>query len=170
VKSLIELHDGRVTAASDGVGRGSTFTVRLPLAVGAPPAVGATSEASNEETRRILIIEDNLDAREMLRTVLEMDGHEVELADNGLGGVQIGLATRPDVVLVDIGLPGIDGYEVARRLRRHLGDDVRLVALTGYGQPEDRRKSRQAGFNMHLTKPIDPEVLTTALGSSSHTA
>jgi len=130
VKRLIERHDGTVTAASDGVGRGSTFTVRLPLA-GAPLAVGATPEVSNEETRRVLIIEDNLDAREMLRTVLEMDGHEVELADNGLGGVQIGLATRPDVVLVDIGLPGIDGYEVARRLRRHLGDDVRLIALTG---------------------------------------
>jgi CheY-like chemotaxis protein len=106
----------------------------------------------------------------MLRTVLEMDGYQVELADNGLGGVQIGLATRPDVALVDIGLPGLDGYEVAQRLRRHLGEDVRLIALTGYGQPEDQRKSRQAGFNAHLTKPVDPEVLTAALGPRPHAA
>jgi signal transduction histidine kinase/CheY-like chemotaxis protein len=167
VKSLVELHGGTVTATSDGLGHGSEFSVRLPLALARPAETGpGPAPAPLASPRHVLIVEDNADAREMLRTVLEMDGHQVEVADDGLAGVQLGIATQPEAALVDIGLPGIDGYEVARRLRQHLGDAVLLIALTGYGQPEDRRRSRQAGFDAHFTKPIDLAGLSATLARS----
>jgi CheY-like chemotaxis protein len=112
---------------------------------------------------RILIIEDHSDGREALRRLLRLWGHEVEAAEDGLRGVEKALEWRPDAAVVDIGLPLLDGYEVARRLRRELDDHIYLVALTGYGQPEDRARALQAGFDVHLVKPVDPEQLKELL-------
>ena len=156
VRRLVELHQGTVEAASDGPGRGATFTVRLPRAV--PPAeVPAAGAPVAAHRLRILLVEDNADAREMLSAVLRLQGHEVHVAIDGPEGVSAALALQPDAALVDIGLPGFDGYEVARRIRAgRAGRATRLVALTGYGQPEDRRRTRDAGFDDHLVKPVDP--------------
>jgi two-component system, sensor histidine kinase len=152
------MHGGTLEAASDGRGRGSEFTMRVP-AVEVETAPEAASLAPVAGTRKILVIEDNADAREMLRVALELDGHRVEVAEDGPRGVEAALRGRPDVALVDIGLPGLDGYEVARRIRESLGREVRLVALTGYGQAQDRRRTHDAGFDVHLVKPVDPRVL-----------
>jgi two-component system, sensor histidine kinase len=168
VRSLTELHGGSVAVVSEGPGRGSEFTVRLPLGKADPPP-GATAPSA-PRSRHVLVIEDNTDAREMLRIALELDGHRVETAADGVGGVETALRTTPDLVLVDIGLPGLDGYAVARRLRAALGDRVTLVALTGYGQSEDRRRTSEAGFDAHLVKPVDPDVLTRALATGFRTA
>jgi len=111
----------------------------------------------------ILVIEDNADGREMLRVMLEVDGHRVRVAEEGRSGVKLARAARPDVALIDIGLPGLDGYEVGRRLRAELGRSIRLVAVTGYGQADDRKKSSDAGFDAHLVKPVTPEALRDAL-------
>jgi two-component system, sensor histidine kinase len=166
VRRLIELQGGTVTAASDGAGQGSTFTVRLP-AIDAPPASveapRSTAGTIAAMPLRILIVEDHDDAREMLRTALALRGHEVVEAKDGPGGVEMAERTRPDVALIDVGLPGFDGYEVARRVRRLGGPTMRLVALTGYGRPEDRARARQAGFDAHLVKPVDPQQLPGAL-------
>jgi two-component system CheB/CheR fusion protein len=114
--------------------------------------------------RRVLIVEDNADAREMLGQLLAMDGHRVEEAQDGRQAIELALRWRPDVVLVDIGLPGMSGYDLARALRASpVGGEVRLVALTGYGQPADRAQAREAGFDAHLVKPVDPEQLTRVL-------
>jgi two-component system CheB/CheR fusion protein len=114
--------------------------------------------------RRILLIEDNEDAREALRALLELDGHEVEAAAEGQQGLEIAGTKAVEVALIDIGLPGLDGYEVARRMRALARPPI-LIALTGYGQPEDRRRAEEAGFDAHLVKPIDPTALTKALAS-----
>jgi two-component system, sensor histidine kinase len=116
--------------------------------------------------RRILIVEDNSDVRESLRLVLEMAGHKVLEADSGLSGVACAIANRPDIALIDIGLPGIDGYEVARRIRSASeAQGIVLIALTGYGQPEDRLRAEDAGFDAHLVKPVDFEQLDELLTS-----
>ena len=112
--------------------------------------------------RRILLIEDNADAREAMCALLELDGHDVQAAPDGPQGLELARTKRPEIVLIDIGLPGMDGFEVARRMRA-LGQPVVLVALTGYGQPEDRRRTQDAGFDAHLVKPVDPADLTHAL-------
>ena len=163
VKSLVELHGGTVVARSAGRGTGSEFEVRLP-AVAAPntealPAPGTAPARS----RRVLIIEDNVDTRETLRRVLELDGHEVQEAADGAEGVAIALASRPEAIIVDIGLPRLDGYQVARRIRATLGAVPLLIAVTGYGQTEDRRLSQDAGFDVHLVKPVAPDQLAAAL-------
>ncbi len=106
-------------------------------------------------SRRILIIEDNTDGRETLRTLLELLGHRVETAEDGVKGLDKALSWRPEIALIDIGLPVLDGYEVARQLRRALGHSITLIAHTGYGQPEDRRRAFEAGFEAHLVKPVD---------------
>jgi CheY-like chemotaxis protein len=168
VKSLAELHGGTVEVASEGRGRGSEFTVRLPL--GEAETTPGDEIARPSTARHVLVIEDNADARDMLRIALELDGHRVETAADGVSGVNTALRTTPDVVLIDIGLPGLDGYAVARRLRAQLGDRVTLVALTGYGQTEDRRRTSEAGFDAHLVKPVDPDVLTRALATGFGTA
>ena len=178
VRRLAELHGGTVHAASDGDGRGSTFTVRLPT-VAAPKHdvenMTAQGNGSGQrrafESRRVLLVDDNHDSREMYRAVLRAHGHDVCEAPDGeraLALLQQGCADRPlDVAFIDIGLPGgMDGYELARRIRSlPMGRDVRLVALTGYGFPEDRQQSKQAGFARHLVKPVEPEALQRELNA-----
>jgi PAS domain S-box-containing protein len=161
VRRLVELHGGRVTVTSDGPDRGSVFTVRLPR-ITAPARVAepVPARAAASCPRRILIVEDNDDAREMLRMTLALAGHEVHEAPDGATGLERALAVHPDVALIDVGLPGLDGYEVARRLRAAPGGDpIVLIAITGYGQVEDRRRALDAGFDAHLTKPVAPERL-----------
>jgi CheY-like chemotaxis protein len=123
------------------------------------------SERLKEPThKRILLVEDNADIGETLRDLLELLGHDVDLATDGVRGVQRALESRPEVMLVDIGLPGIDGYEVARQVRASAhGPEMILLALTGYGRPEDRQKARDAGFDAHLVKPVDPDELLRTL-------
>jgi PAS domain S-box-containing protein len=164
VRRLVELHGGRVTAESAGPGHGSTITVELPQ-IAAPLESERKPEAPSALTpRRIVIVEDSRDGREMLRYMLEHAGHEVHEAADGPGGVDTILKVVPDVALVDLGLPALDGYEVARRVRAdHAGRAVRLVALTGYGLPDDLKRSRGAGFDAHLVKPVDPVKLAAAI-------
>jgi signal transduction histidine kinase/ActR/RegA family two-component response regulator len=165
VKNLVEMQGGSVVARSRGRGTGSEFEVRLP-AIAAPDVEEPRAGAAGALRRmRVLVVEDNADTRETLRRVLELDGHEVQEAADGPEGVEIALSSRPEAVIVDIGLPGLDGYEVARRVRAALGEAPLLVALTGYGQAEDRRQSREAGFDVHLVKPVSPEQLAAALAS-----
>jgi two-component system, sensor histidine kinase len=168
VRSLAALHGGTIDVKSEGAGRGSEFTIRLPA--GEAKGAARTESTSSGTARHVLVIEDNADAREMLRMALELDGHRVETAADGTSGVETALRTTPDLVLVDIGLPGLDGYAVARRLRAALGHRVTLVALTGYGQSEDRRRTSEAGFDAHLVKPVDPDVLSRALATGFRTA
>ncbi|VTT96735.1 histidine kinase : Multi-sensor hybrid histidine kinase (Fragment) OS=uncultured bacterium PE=4 SV=1: HisKA: HATPase_c: Response_reg [Gemmataceae bacterium] len=160
VRRLVELQGGTITAASDGVGRGSEFTIRLPLME--PPAENRSdppAAAAATVARHVLIVEDNADGRESLATLLGLMGHRVDVAEDGPSGVEVALAVRPEVALIDIGLPGLDGYAVASRVRAALGRSVFLVALTGHSQPEDRRRAAEAGFDAHLTKPVEPEEL-----------
>jgi signal transduction histidine kinase len=159
VKALVELHGGTIEATSPGAERGSTFVVRLPRAASASPDTEAAPREGPAARRRVLLVEDDADARELTREVLVAAGHDVTVAADGVEGAERALALRPDVVFVDIGLPRMDGYEVARRIRQALGATIRLVALTGYGQPTDRERADAAGFDRHLTKPIGPGVL-----------
>jgi two-component system, sensor histidine kinase len=164
MRQLVELHGGSIQASSAGEGQGSRFTIRLPCcaAPGGDDPVGVGAESA--KPRRIVIVEDNEDARVMLKALLELAGHEVHDAADGGSGIALVEAMEPDVAFIDIGLPGIDGYEVARRLREG-HKEVCLVALSGYGQSEDRRKAVEAGFDIHLLKPVDPERLSTIIGS-----
>jgi len=163
VRKLVELHGGTVTAHSEGLGRGTEVVVRLPLGTPSqmPPAPALERRAGS--SRHILVIEDNPDAREMLRVTLEVDGHRVEVAEDGARGVEMARSSRPEVVLVDIGLPGLDGYEVAKQVRALFGRHVRLIAVTGYGRPEDHRRTEEAGFDAHLTKPVSPQQISEVL-------
>lgn len=174
VRQLAELHGGRVSVHSDGPGKGSEFVVRLPVT--ASPPVASTSlvstpsqslVSSTATPRHILIIEDNSDARETLALLLQMLGHQAATAATGPDGVTRALADRPQVVLIDLGLPGLDGFEVAHQIRAALGDEVLLVALTGYAQEEDRRRTHDAGFNAHLSKPVELEELNRVLAGEA---
>jgi CheY-like chemotaxis protein/anti-sigma regulatory factor (Ser/Thr protein kinase) len=158
VRRLVELHEGTVAASSPGADKGTLVEIRLPLAMGAAPAV-AEGPRPVTVKRRILIVEDNADARDALAELLSSEGHTVEVAKIGPQALEVAGTFRPDVALIDIGLPGMDGYEVARRLRALGGPPMHLVALTGYGQPADRQRTREAGFEIHLVKPVDPENL-----------
>ncbi len=167
VRSLVELHGGTVEAHSEGPGKGSEFVVRLP-AVEEASTSGKQAEpgaavANDGPPLSILVVDDNADAADSLAWLLRRWGHEVRTAHDGLAGLKEALAHRPQIVLLDIGLPGLDGYEVARRLRVELGRQALLVAVTGYGQEEDRRLAEEAGFDAHLTKPADPGVLERLL-------
>lgn len=166
VRRLVELHGGSVSATSDGAGEGSAFTIRLPRAQ-APQLPVPSFEPPEETSTRpaVLLIEDNEDGREMMATMLEVYGYPVLQSGDGLDGVALATAHLPKVALVDIGLPGIDGYEVARRLRANAATAaMRLIALTGYGLAEDQRRVLEAGFDMHLVKPVDIAQLLGALG------
>jgi two-component system, sensor histidine kinase len=162
VRRLAELHDGTVEAKSEGSGKGSTFIVRLPAAEVTAEQPRVTPRPLARQSRRILIVEDNDDAREALSTALRLLGHEVHEAADGLGAIDVAVKLRPDIALIDVGLPELDGYEVARRLRKD-AQRICLVALTGYGQPEDRRRAQEAGFDHHIVKPVDPAVLDAVL-------
>ncbi len=170
-RSLVAMHGGTIEAFSGGVGRGSEFVVRLPIAVGALEQQ-PTDDAprSEQRPRRILVIEDVDDSRVALKAALELMGHEVLDSADGVTGAETAIQDAPEVVLVDIGLPGLDGYEVARRIRAARGSRVLLVALTGYGQPEDRRSALAAGFDVHLTKPVELKTLAAVLERASHHA
>jgi PAS domain S-box-containing protein len=165
VRSLVRLHGGSVQAFSDGPGKGSEFVVRLPVLEGVRPADPAPPQGSAAgPCRRILVVDDNADAANTLAYFLGMSGHEVRTAYSGPAALAAAQAYRPEVVLLDLGMPGMDGYEVARRLRREPGlNNVLLVALTGYGHEEDRRLSREATINHHLVKPVEPEALQALL-------
>jgi signal transduction histidine kinase len=203
VRRLAEMHGGSVGASSDGLGKGSEFEVRLPLAanavasaaVNAPPTPVANPAANSSTAapaasdaptavfpasvaqqrsgrpgavvpRHVLIVEDGPDARHALGRLLELWGHHVELAEDGTRGVERAIALHPEVALIDIGLPGLNGYEVAKRVRQVLGDKIRLIALTGYGQPDDHARTREAGFDQHLVKPVNPKLLSRLLAET----
>jgi two-component system CheB/CheR fusion protein len=174
VKNLVEMHGGTVSASSPGPGLGSEFTVRLPLAAPeerAPAAPAEREEERQASARRILVVEDNRDSAESLSMLLTLAGHEVRVAHDGSTAIAVARDYRPRVVLLDIGLPGMDGFEVARSLRREPElDGALLVAMTGYGQAEDRQRSKEAGFDRHLTKPVEPAVLYGLLGELDGTA
>lgn len=166
VKQLVEMHDGGVTAHSDGPGRGSEFRVRLPLlnepqTDESPP----DEQATQSRPRRILVVDDNQDSAASLAMLLNMSGNETRVAHDGLQAVEAAERFRPDLVLLDIGLPKLNGYDVCRRIRRQpWGKDIMIVAVSGWGQEQDRQRSREAGFDHHMVKPVDLASLTELLG------
>jgi PAS domain S-box-containing protein len=167
VRYLVEAHGGTVEAHSAGVGQGSEFIVRLPVVPRPRPSVSPDPVGTKDAgmlRRRILVVDDNRDATETLARVLELGGHEVHTAHDGLEAVDVAAELQPDAVLLDIGLPKLNGYDAARRIREQpAGKDVFLVALTGWGQPEDRRRAQDAGFDAHLVKPVDHAHLAKLL-------
>jgi len=169
VRRLVELHGGSVRAISDGK-TGSEFVVDLPLDPGPGPGERISSQPAPVAARpkRILIIDDNADASEALAMLLANEGHQVETRLDGVSGLSAAVTFSPDAVLLDIGLPGMDGYEVAKRLRESESNrNVILVAVTGYGLPADCLRSAEAGFDHHLTKPVDYEALIRLFGARS---
>ncbi|HEX7181781.1 MAG TPA: ATP-binding protein [Thermoanaerobaculia bacterium] len=168
VRQLVEMHGGRVEAKSDGLGRGSEFIVRLPAASSAAGAEGAAGERARPgaSALKILIVEDNVDSADMLSVMLKLGGHEVRTAHDGPAALEAARSFQPQAVLCDIGLPGMNGYEVAARLReRPEFERTPLIALTGYGQEEARRRAREAGFDHHIVKPVEPDALAALLDS-----
>jgi PAS domain S-box-containing protein len=170
-RSLVEMHGGHISARSDGLGKGTEFAVRLPLAsaraadaVSASPTDRLPSVVSSAAPRRILVVDDNVDAAETLAMLLRMGGHTVEVAHDGGTAIRIVSASRPEIAFLDLGMPGMDGYELARCLRADPAlAGIRLVALTGWGQEEDRRRSAEAGFDLHVVKPVEPAMLEKVL-------
>jgi CheY-like chemotaxis protein/nitrogen-specific signal transduction histidine kinase len=170
VQQLVQQQGGRVAAASDGPGCGSTFEIRLPLAP-APAVIAVAPPAVSASPRRVLIVDDNVDAADSLALVLRREGHDVAVAYGSLEALERFDAFSPEVVFLDIGLPGIDGYEVARRIRgRAAGAGVRLVALTGYGQAEDVARALAAGFDQHIVKPVNMDAVLRALAGTEEFA
>ena len=167
VKRVLEMHGGEITAISPGARQGSTFVMRLPLSAEAAPAARYPQPVKSP-ARRILVVDDNEDAADSLGMVLGLDGHEVIAAYTGDQALERAQAFRPDVVLLDIGLPGVDGYEVARRIRACIDlKAVCLVAVTGYGQDADKARAREAGFAHHLVKPVEFSALQRILAAST---
>jgi CheY-like chemotaxis protein len=170
-RGIVELHGGRIEAFSAGPGKGSRFTVTMPGAceVTAPaPQSRAMVDGKGGSSRRILLADDNRDAAESLAIILRLEGHEVELAHDGATALQVYCQKRPDVALLDIGMPKTDGYEVARQIRANPGgEQVLLIAITGWAQDSDKARSRAAGFDHHLAKPIEPDALIELLGAGS---
>jgi two-component system CheB/CheR fusion protein len=169
VRSLVQLHGGAVFAMSDGPGKGSEFVIELPLdatvdaidGYGAPLGFAAAApEPTGRVGKRILVVDDNVDAAESMADLLALLGNEIAIAHDGPEALRIAPTFNPDICVVDIGLPAMDGYELARRLRDScLAEGARLIAVTGYGQATDRQRSREAGFDAHLVKPVNPDVL-----------
>ena len=173
VRRLVELHGGSVTAQSPGVGQGSTFTVRLPMtdpSTPAPPAAPSAAPApAAPPLFRVLVVDDNVDAAESLAALLELDGHETRVAHDGDEAIARAAEFRPEIVFLDIGMPGKDGYEVARELRRDpCHRDTMLVALTGWGAQDDRARTKSAGFDHHLTKPAELPAVEELLAKMAH--
>ena len=178
VRSLVEMHGGSVQALSEGLSRGSEFVVRLPIldlskvqtdtSLVEPEPTIPRHEPSRAPSLRVLVVDDNVSSAESLAMVLKLDGHEVQVNHDGAAALETVRRFRPEVVLLDIGLPGMDGYEVARRLRQDadLAAGIALLAaVTGYAEDEARRRSREAGFDHHLVKPIDPDGVLALLAS-----
>jgi CheY-like chemotaxis protein len=163
VKGLVELHHGRIHAFSEGLGRGSEFTVGLPLLPEPEKSgeIGALPDpAISAAPLRVLVVEDNVEAAEMLGQLVELWGHEVRTVHDGVSAISVVSSFRPHIVLLDIGLPGASGYEVARQIRQQEDlQGILLLAMTGYGQEEDQVKAMDAGFDEHLVKPVEPEKL-----------
>lgn len=167
VKTLVEMQEGTVSAWSDGPGKGSEFTVRLPALtnVVAESTTPAPAIGTSRHVSRILVVDDNADTAKGLARLLKLLGHDVRTAHDGPEAIEVAQAHQPEVVLLDIGLPSMDGYEVAKRLREHGANrDCIIIAISGYGQEDDRQRGREAGFDHHLVKPIDPDTLLTLLG------
>ena len=169
VKTLIEMHGGTVEAHSDGAGQGSEFVIRLPLLHEAPQKIShqGVDEPTPKAGRRILVVDDNRDSADSLALLLTIEGNQTQTAYDGLEAMEVAATFRPNVILLDIGLPKVNGYEVARKIRRQpWAKDMLLVALTGWGQDEDRQKSKDAGFDGHLVKPVDHTALQKLLAQS----
>jgi CheY-like chemotaxis protein len=170
VKRLVEMHGGNVEARSDGPGKGSEFIVRLPIPIEhtprQPEAKGADEPAVASERRRILVADDNKDAATSLSMILSLLGYETCTAYDGSEALKAAAECRPDVALLDIGMPKMNGYDVAKRIREQpWGEDIVLIAVTGWGQTEDQQRSLEAGFDHHLVKPVDPNALAKLLAS-----
>ena len=169
VRSIVEMHGGTVTVQSAGTNKGSEFIVRLPLpatALASPVPVDAPGADAVRAKRRVMIVDDREDAARMLGLVVAQAGHKVQLAFSGEEALALGATFRPEVVLLDLGMPKMDGYEVARRLRRRAwGKKLMLVAVSGWGQDEDQRRTREAGFDRHLVKPVDLDALGELLAA-----
>jgi PAS domain S-box-containing protein len=173
VRRVVELHGGSVHAESPGLGQGSTFTVRLPLALAEAESASAGPPPPPEPApscrRRVLVVDDNTDGAETLAMLLELSGHEAMVAGSGPAALEVAPAWQPDVVFLDIGMPAMNGYEVARRLRADPSTaGIVLVALTGWGSEDDRHKSKEAGFDVHLVKPVRPELVADVLARLPH--
>jgi PAS domain S-box-containing protein len=168
VQRLVELHRGTVEAHSEGLGKGSEFTVRLPMLLSPVSNLPTPSEETARQTTpagRVLVVDDNVDVANMVTVLLQVSGYEVRVAYTAQTALEMAIEYQPNIILLDIGLPDIDGYEVARRLREHSQlKDVKLVAVTGYGREVDRQRSQEAGFDYHLVKPVDPIKLEALLG------
>jgi len=167
-RQLTAVHGGRVEASSAGLGQGSEFVVRLPVLAGEPPATVRAPRAEHlrdAARRRVLVVDDNADSRESLALSLAIAGHAVRLAADGPSALAEAAEFQPEVALLDIGLPGMDGYELAERLRSQSAPgDILLVALTGWGQEDDRRRGRESGFDHYLVKPASPQAILAVLG------
>jgi PAS domain S-box-containing protein len=166
VRSLVELHGGRVEAFSEGPGTGSRFTLWLPChpADRTEPLAGEAPDAKDDVSLRVVVVEDNVDSAHLLQLLLRRWGHDAEVVHNGTAGIELVSSSRPDVAIIDIGLPGVDGYAVARRLREQFSpQQLLLVAITGYGSGADQQRAAAAGFDKHLIKPVSPESLRAAL-------
>jgi PAS domain S-box-containing protein len=171
VKGLLDLHGGAIHAKSAGRGRGSEFTVRLPLAgsISAEvPVTGADAPPVATACRRVMVADDNTDAADALAMLLELAGHEVRVAHCGRAALSVAQVFRPEVALIDIGMPDLSGYEVAKELRRESwGARIHLIALTGWGRDDDRQRAKDAGFDRHMTKPVDPEAVEAVISNGS---
>jgi CheY-like chemotaxis protein len=176
VRRVMELHGGSVGVKSEGLGRGSEFTVRLSVTAGVPAAISSPeisapdivpppeSERSGGGGSRVLVVDDNRDAADSLVEIMRLSGNEAEAVYDGRAALDYCATSMPDVVLLDIGLPGLNGYEVAERIRAMPnGSELLLIAVTGWGKDDDRRRSHAAGFDHHLVKPVDPAVIETLL-------
>jgi CheY-like chemotaxis protein/anti-sigma regulatory factor (Ser/Thr protein kinase) len=165
VRGLVEMHGGRIEAWSEGVGRGTEMRVTLPLAEGAPaPADAAAAPPPAPARRRILVADDNRDSADSLVALLQLAGHEAHAAYDGASAVDAAAQLVPDIVLLDLGMPRVSGHEAARRIREGPARAARLVALTGWGDERTRQRTREEGFDAHLTKPVDFQELLAVLG------
>ncbi len=164
-RRLIEMHEGTLTAHSEGPGQGSEFVVRLPVVLAADQSEDEDKPAAAASKNRILVVDDNRDSVESLAMLLRLTGHDVFTAADGVEAVRSAVALKPDLILLDIGLPKMNGYEAGQRIRAALGDEVILIALTGWGQDEDRRRSKAAGFDHHFTKPLRFDALEQFLAA-----
>ncbi len=172
VKRLVEMHGGAVDVRSEGLGEGSEFIVRLPVLVATtkPPVAKEEAHVVLKSSLRILIVDDNRDGADSLALMLRIMGNDTRTAYDGQQGVEVAEEFRPEILLFDIGLPKLNGYEACRRIREQpWGKDMVLIAVTGWGQDEDRRRSRDAGFDDHLVKPVDPQALMTLLAEVADT-